>query len=30
MIGAVHDPEVADLAARVLKVKILPPCWQAS
>jgi len=26
MIGAVHDPEVADLVARVLKVKILPPC----
>jgi hypothetical protein len=30
MIGAVHDPEVADLAARVLKVKVLPPYWQAS
>ena len=30
MIGAVHDPEVADLAARVLKVKILAPCRQAS
>jgi hypothetical protein len=30
MIGAVHDQEVADLAARVLKVKILPPYWQAS
>jgi hypothetical protein len=29
MIGAVHDQEVADLAARVLKVKILPPYWQA-
>jgi hypothetical protein len=30
MIGAVHDQEVADLAARILKVKILPPYWQAS
>jgi type II secretory ATPase GspE/PulE/Tfp pilus assembly ATPase PilB-like protein len=29
MIGAVHDPEVADLAARALKVKVLPPYWQA-
>ena len=29
MIGAVHDQEVADLAARVLKVRILPPYWQA-
>jgi type II secretion system (T2SS) protein E len=29
MIGAVHDQEVADLAARILKVKILPPYWQA-
>jgi type IV pilus assembly protein PilB len=28
MIGAVHDQEVADLAARILKVKILPPYWQ--
>jgi hypothetical protein len=30
MIGAVHDQEVADLAAKVLKVRILPPYWQAS
>ena len=30
MIGAVHDPEVADLAARALKVKVLPPCWPVS
>ncbi len=30
MIGAVHDQEVADLAARILKVRILPPYWQAS
>jgi type IV pilus assembly protein PilB len=30
MLGAVHDPEVADLAARVLKVKVLPPYWPAS
>jgi hypothetical protein len=30
MIGAVHDPEVADLAAKILKVRILPPYWQAS
>jgi len=30
LIGAVHDPEVADLAARVLQVKVLPPYWQAS
>jgi type IV pilus assembly protein PilB len=30
MIGAVHDPEVADLVARVLKVKILPSCGPAS
>ena len=30
MIGAVHDQEVADLAAKILKVKILPPYWQAS
>ena len=30
MIGAVHDQEVADLAARILKVRILPPFWQAS
>ena len=30
MIGAVHDQEVVDLAAKILKVKILPPYWQAS
>lgn len=30
MIGAVHDQEIADLAVKVLKVKILPPYWQAS
>ena len=30
MIGAVHDQEVADLAAKILKVRILPPYWQAS
>jgi hypothetical protein len=30
MIGAVHDQEVVDLAARILKVRILPPYWQAS
>jgi hypothetical protein len=30
MIGAVHDQEVADLAAKTLKVRILPPYWQAS
>jgi hypothetical protein len=29
MIGAVHDQEIADLAAKVLKVRILPPYWQA-
>jgi type II secretion system (T2SS) protein E len=28
MIGAVHDQEVADLAVKVLKVRILPPYWQ--
>lgn len=28
MIGAVHDQEVADLAAKTLKVRILPPYWQ--
>ena len=28
MIGAVHDQEVVDLAAKHLKVKILPPYWQ--
>ncbi len=28
MIGAVHDQEVADLAGKVLKVRILPPYWQ--
>jgi hypothetical protein len=30
MIGDVHDQEVADLAAKTLKVRILPPYWQAS
>jgi hypothetical protein len=30
MIGDVHDQEVADLAAKILKVRILPPYWQAS
>jgi hypothetical protein len=30
MIGAIHDPETADLAVKILKVRILPPCWQAS
>jgi hypothetical protein len=30
MIGAVHDQEIADLAAKALKVRILPPYWQAS
>jgi type IV pilus assembly protein PilB len=30
MMGAVHDPEVADLAARVLRVKVLPLYWQTS
>jgi hypothetical protein len=30
MVGLVHDQEVADLAAKVLKVRILPPYWQAS
>jgi hypothetical protein len=30
MIGAIHDPEIADLAVKILKVRILPPCWQAS
>jgi type II secretory ATPase GspE/PulE/Tfp pilus assembly ATPase PilB-like protein len=30
MIGNVHDQEVADLAVKVLKVRILPPYWQAS
>jgi len=29
MIGAVHDQEIADLAAKVLKVRILPPYWQS-
>jgi hypothetical protein len=29
MIGAVHDQEIADLAAKILKVRILPPYWQA-
>jgi hypothetical protein len=28
MIGAVHDQEVVDLAAKILKVRILPPYWQ--
>jgi hypothetical protein len=28
MIGNVHDQEVANLAAKVLKVRILPPYWQ--
>lgn len=28
MIGAVHDQEIADLASRILKVRILPPYWQ--
>ena len=28
MIGAVHDQEIADLAAKILKVRILPPYWQ--
>jgi hypothetical protein len=28
MIGNVHDREVAELAATVLKVRILPPRWQ--
>jgi hypothetical protein len=30
MIGQVHDQEIADLAGKVLKVRILPPYWQAS
>jgi hypothetical protein len=29
MIGSVHDQEIADLAAKVLKVRILPPYWQS-
>jgi hypothetical protein len=29
MIGAVHDQEIADLAAKILKVRILPPYWQS-
>jgi hypothetical protein len=29
MIGLVHDQEVADLAAKVLKVRLLPPYWQS-
>jgi chorismate-pyruvate lyase len=28
MIGAIHDREIADLAARILGVRILPPYWQ--
>jgi hypothetical protein len=28
MIGNVHDQDVADLAVKVLKVRILPPRWQ--
>ena len=28
MIGNVHDQEVADLAVKILKVRILPPYWQ--
>jgi Type II secretion system (T2SS), protein E, N-terminal domain len=28
MIGAVHDQEIADLAAKILNVRILPPYWQ--
>jgi Type II secretion system (T2SS), protein E, N-terminal domain len=30
MIGLVHDQEIADLAARILKVRILPPYWQSA
>ena len=30
MIGLVHDQEIADLAAKVLKVRILPPYWQSA
>jgi type IV pilus assembly protein PilB len=29
MIGAVHNQEVADLAVKVLKVRVLPPWWQS-
>jgi hypothetical protein len=30
MVGLVHDQEIADLAAKVLKVRILPPYWQSA
>jgi Type II secretion system (T2SS), protein E, N-terminal domain len=30
MVGLVHDQEIADLAAKVLKVRILPPYWQTA
>jgi hypothetical protein len=30
MIGNVHNQEVADLAAKILKVRILPPYWQSA
>jgi hypothetical protein len=28
IVGTVHDREIADLAARVLNVRVLPPYWQ--